>query len=88
MYRQNQWHRPPHTSSLRFPILSRHPVICTKVVCQRNDTCNIDQHSYRATLARDMGATARMIPATSDYIYPDCTGPLETLYHALTLLVT
>lgn len=40
-----------------------------EVACQPAGTCNTDQRAFRAILARSMGATARMVPATADYIY-------------------
>lgn len=41
-----------------------------EVACEPGGTCNVDQRSFKAYLARWMGATTQVAPWTSDFIMP------------------
>lgn len=59
-----------------------------EVACERKDTCEVDQRSFKAYLARWLGATAQLAPFAMDIIKPyvqnsalgaakACTGGLD-----------
>jgi len=41
-----------------------------KDICEQNNACNVDQHSFKAYLSRWMAATTQMAPFTYDIIAP------------------
>jgi mannan endo-1,6-alpha-mannosidase len=41
-----------------------------KDICEQNNACNVDQHSFKAYLSRWMSATTQMAPWTYDIIAP------------------
>lgn len=46
------------------------PNVMFEVACERTNTCNVDQRSFKGFLARWMAGTALVAPWTADYIKP------------------
>jgi mannan endo-1,6-alpha-mannosidase len=53
------------------------PNVLYEVACEENETCNVDQQSFKGYVARWMGATAKLCPFAYDTIMPTLRASAE-----------
>ncbi|KAL1627990.1 hypothetical protein SLS56_006133 [Neofusicoccum ribis] len=58
--------------------------VITEVACEKSNTCNIDQRSFKAYLARWMAATTKVAPWTIDTLEPILQASREAAVKACT----